>query len=88
MQYRHTKHLYCLCGETVSSSFFSFAFNSLKNVNITPQRHMILRFLLHFCPGHLQLSYLQCSVLRSDSEDFCITRLGCLSALVDRRAKN
>ena len=88
MQYRHTKHLYCLCGETVSSSFFSFAFNSLKNVNITPQHHMILSVLLHFYPGHLQLSHLQCSVPRSAFKDFCITRLGYLSALVDQRAKN
>ena len=84
---RNTKH-FCLCGETVSSSFFSFVFNYLKNVNITPQHHIILSFLLHFYPGHLQLSHLQCSVARSAFKDFCITRLGCLSELVDRRAKN
>ena len=84
--YRHTKH-FCLCGETVYSSFFSFAFNSLKNINITPQHHMILSFLLHFYPGHLQQSHLQCSVPRSAFKDFCITRLGCLSTLVDRMAK-
>ena len=53
------------------------------------QRHVILSFLLYFCPGYLQLSqlFLQCSVPRSAFKDFSITRLRRLSALVDQGPK-
>jgi len=89
MQCRHTKH-FCLCGETVSSSFSPLSLTPWRMyiaINITTQQHMILSFLLHFCPGHLQL-FLQYSVSHSAFKDFCITRLWRLSVLEDQRAKN
>jgi len=52
---------------------------------------LLVSFLLHFCPERLQLSnlFLQYSVPRICAfKDFCITRLGRLSALEDRGAKN
>jgi len=92
MQCRHTNTF-----AFVEKLFFLLSFplplipwRTVIAVNITAQQHMILSFLLHFCPGHLELShiFLQYSVPRSAFKDFCITRLRRLSALENRRANN
>ena len=67
------------------SSFFSFAFNSLKNV-YWHQHYPATSFNLHFCPG-IYSSFLQYSVPRSAFKGFCIIRVGHLSALDVSRIK-
>ena len=94
MQCRHTKH-FCLCGETVfllSFPLLLIPWRMYIAVNITAQQHMILSFFSSFLcrtssvlVSHLFLQY---SVPRTTFKDFCVIRLGRLSALEDRRAKN
>ena len=89
MQCRHTKH-FCLMEKLFFFFFFSFAFNERTYVvDITPQHHTILSFLLHICSGHLQLSrlFLQYSVPRSAFRDFFCIRLHIWGIYPRSRAK-